>query len=119
MGIISREREEEAWEVAHARFPEDRKGQLAHQLAMKVSDSVWHKQLSELGREAAQDTYWLVPFQNYKTMCPYLVGSYNQVADELAKYIKLGYKTFILDIPPTEEELHHTAEVFGQVVRIH
>ena len=119
VGIISRKREEEAWEVAHARFPEDRRGQLAHQLAMKVSDSVWHKQLSELGREAAQDTYWLVPFQNYKTMCPYLVGSYNQVADELAKYIKLGYKTFILDIPPTEEELHHTAEVFGQVVRIH
>jgi len=116
VGIITREREEEAWEVAQTRFPEDRKGQLAHQLAMKVSDSVWHKQLSEMGREVAQDTYWLVPFQNYKTMCPYLVGSYKRVADELAKYIKVGYKTFILDIPPSEEELHHTTVAFGHAV---
>src|SRR5437867_108389 len=116
VGIITREREEEAWEVAQTRFPEDRKGQLAHQLAMKVSDSVWHKQLSEMGREVAQDTYWLVPFQNYKTMCPYLVGSYKRVADELAKYIKVGYKTFILDIPPSEEELHHSAVAFGHAV---
>lgn len=112
VGIISREREEEAWEVAHTRFPEDRKGQLAHQLAMKVSDSVWHKQLSEMGEEAAQGAYWLVPFQNYKTMCPYLVGSYQRVSAEIAKYILVGYRTFILDIPPTEEELHHTSLVF-------
>ena len=114
VGIISREREEEAWEVAHARFPEDRKGQLAHQLAMKVSDSVWHKQLSEIGREAAQDTYWLVPFQNYKTMCPYLVGSYERVAEELAGYMAAGYRTFILDVPTNPEELHHVTLTFNR-----
>src|SRR2546426_5042331 len=45
---------------------------------------------------------------NYKTMCPYLVGSYERVGDELARYIGVGYRSFILDIPPTEEELHHT-----------
>ncbi|MGH2568936.1 MAG: LLM class flavin-dependent oxidoreductase, partial [Bacteroidota bacterium] len=39
IGIIARESEDEAWAVAHERFPEDRKGQLTHQLAMKVSDS--------------------------------------------------------------------------------
>src|SRR5438046_9535046 len=47
VGIIARETEDEAWEVAEQRFPEDRKGELTHQLAMKVSDSLWHKQLSE------------------------------------------------------------------------
>ena len=36
---IAREDEETAWRVAHAPLPEDRKGQLAHQLAMKKSDS--------------------------------------------------------------------------------
>src|SRR5215813_3821854 len=46
VGIISREDENEAWNVAYERFPVDRKGELAHQLAMKTSDSVWHKQLS-------------------------------------------------------------------------
>jgi len=48
VGIIAREAEAEAWEIAYERFPEDHKGQLIHQLAVKISDSVWHKRLSEL-----------------------------------------------------------------------
>jgi len=46
----------EAWRVAHKRFPEDRKGQLTHQLAMTVSDSSWHHQLSETAKEANRIT---------------------------------------------------------------
>lgn len=42
VGVISRADEDEAWRVARARFPEDRRGQLTHHFAMKVSDSVWH-----------------------------------------------------------------------------
>jgi len=38
VGVISRAQEDEAWTVAHSRFPVDRKGQLTHQLAMKTSD---------------------------------------------------------------------------------
>jgi alkanesulfonate monooxygenase len=34
--------------------------------------------------------YWLRSFENYKTFCPYLVGSYSTVAEELARYIALG-----------------------------
>ena len=112
IGIIAREKEDEAWRVAHKRFPEDRKGLLTHQLAMKTSDSTWHKQLSELDNESESNPYWLVPFKNYKTFCPYLVGSYERVADEIAKYIEAGCKTFILDIPPTQEELAHIGLVF-------
>jgi alkanesulfonate monooxygenase len=112
VGIITREEEEQSWSIAHERFPEDRKGQLTRQLANRVSDSVWHKQLSELDQTAENNPYWLVPFNNYKTMCPYLVGNYDRVAKELARYIAVGYKTFILDIPPSEEELHHTSIVF-------
>src|SRR5436309_6499042 len=92
IGIISRPLEQEAWDAAHAYFPEDRRGQLAHQLAMKVSDSSWHKQLSEMEAAQAQSPYWLVPFQNYKTACPYLVGSYERVAEELRSYVLQGYR---------------------------
>lgn len=118
VGIIAREDGEEAWRVARQRFPEDRKGQLTHQLAMKVSDSVWHGQLSQLADATASggSPYWLVPFQHYKTMCPYLVGSYEQVGDELSRYMSVGYRSFILDIPPTEEELHHTNRAFRRAV---
>jgi alkanesulfonate monooxygenase len=114
VGVIAREDGEEAWRVALERFPEDRKGQLAHGLAMKTSDSQWHKQLSELGERPVDDEnpYWLGPFQNYKTFCPYLVGSYDRVGQELASYVRSGYKTFILDIPPSYDELQHTALAF-------
>jgi alkanesulfonate monooxygenase len=120
VGIIAREDGDEAWKTAHERFPEDRKGQLTHQLAMKVSDSAWHKQLSDLAAatSAGESPYWLIPFQNYKTMCPYLVGSYERVGEELARYIGLGYRSFILDIPPAEEELHHASQAFQRAVAL-
>jgi alkanesulfonate monooxygenase len=113
-GMIARRTEEEAWRVAHERFPEDRKGQIAHELAMKTSDSVWHKQLSDLAHSTNEERprYWLGPFQNYRTFCPYLVGSYEGVADEIGRYLALGYHTFILDIPPDEEELRCIGKVF-------
>jgi alkanesulfonate monooxygenase len=59
----------------------------------------------------------MFPFQNYKTFCPYLVGSYDQVATQLARYIALGYGHFILDIPASKEELDHTAIAFHEAVR--
>ena len=109
LGIIARGTSDEAWAVAIARFPEDRRGHIAHRMAMNVSDSRWHRQLSSLGERSTQheDPYWLVPFQNYKTFCPYLVGSYSQVAEELGRYLALGFSTIILDIPASREELDH------------
>lgn len=120
VGVIAREDEDEAWRAAEERFPEDRKGQVTHQLAMQVSDSHWHKQLSETAREIehTRTPYWLHPFETYKTFCPYLVGSHKTVAKELARYIRLGYKTFILDIPPSEEELGHIRAAFDQASQL-
>jgi alkanesulfonate monooxygenase len=62
------------------------------------------------------DPYWLGPFENYRTFCPYLVGSYERVAQELQAYIEVGYGTFILDIPPSEEELQHTSIAFQEAL---
>jgi alkanesulfonate monooxygenase len=83
---------------------------------MKVSDSQWHRQLSHLGEETkdGNTVYWLHPFETYKTFCPYLVGDYGSVAEEIANYVSVGYKTFILDIPPSEEELRHINVVFQE-----
>jgi alkanesulfonate monooxygenase len=118
VGIIAREQDDEAWRTAHHRFPSDRKGQIAHQLAMRVSDSSWHKQLSHREEiNSAQDAYWLGPFQNSKSNCPYLVGNYDRVARELRRYVASGYQTFILDIPPTEEELDHIQKVFERATQ--
>jgi alkanesulfonate monooxygenase len=115
VGIIAREEEDEAWQVANDRFPADRQGQILHNLAMKVSDSVWHHKLSDLNGSAKElrSTYWLWPFHNYKTFCPYLVGSYEQVSHEIGRYLATGYRTFILDVPASEEDLIHINQVFA------
>lgn len=120
VGIIARRTAALAWETAHNRFPVDRKGQLMHQLAMKVSDSAWHRILEDAGKDAQDDQnpYWLEPFRNYQTFCPYLVGSYDIVARELAQYIGAGCRAVILDIPTEEEELDHIGVVFRQASAI-
>jgi alkanesulfonate monooxygenase len=84
---------------------------MAHALAMKIADPQWHKELSELGTqtEGARSPNCLRLFESYKTFCPYLVGSYDDVADEIARYLGVGFATFILDIPPSEDELRHSA----------
>lgn len=114
IGIIARDDREQAWRDAYTRFPEDRGGQIAHHLAMQVSDSSWHRQLSQLAEEAARNAtpYWLGPFRNYQTYCPYLVGAYDDVAAELAGFIERGFTYFILDIPGSEDELQNAAETF-------
>src|SRR5437667_8162940 len=99
IGVIARSEDAAAWSAARARFPEDRKGQLTHQLAMKVSDSSWHRQLSDIKNTGleAENPYWLVPFQNYKATCPYLVGSYDRDADEVGRYFDAGFRSCIPD----------------------
>jgi len=117
IGIIARESEAEAWQVAHRRFAPDRAGQLTHQLAAKISDSVWHRRLSAIDASAGaagDQPYWLVPFQNYKSMCPYLVGSRRRVRDELGRYFEMGFDRVILDVPPDEEELQETRAAFPE-----
>ena len=114
VGIIARSNSAEAWRIAEERFPQDRMGEITHCLAMKTSDSQWHKQLSQQEeRPAGEDNpYWMRPFHTYKTFCPYLVGSYEEVAQEISAYREMGHSSFILDIPPSEEELEHIGTVF-------
>ena len=115
IGVIARDDAAAAWRLAEQRFPLDRKGQLTHELAMRVSDSQWHQQLSELGKAAAQgrSPYWLHPFANYQTFCPYLVGDHATVARELAGYLRLGIHHYILDVPRDEDDLPETLRAFA------
>jgi len=114
IGIVSAEKTETAWEIAHKKFPGDRKGQIMHAVAMKVSDSQWHQQLSEIERDLSGKStiYWLWPFKNYSTFCPYLVGSYEEVSNELMKYIRAGFTNYILDIPAEKRDLQSVGIVF-------
>jgi alkanesulfonate monooxygenase len=119
VGVIARETDEQAWTDAVLRFPADRRGQITHRMAMSVTDSQWHRQLSARvdGADPSVDTYWLWPFQNYRTFCPYLVGSYERVGVELAAYLERGFRTFILDIPQSPDELGHAGMAFSSALQ--
>jgi alkanesulfonate monooxygenase len=108
IGIITRPDGDEAWGVAHERFPADRRGQITHALALRTSDSRWHRQLADEAPDApGDDPYWLHPFRNYQTFCPYVVGSYERVAKEVRRYLDRGVATVILDVPWSPDDLEH------------
>ena len=120
VGIIARDSSEEAWKVAHERFPPDRRGELMHEMAMSKSDSQWHHTLSKLAEESASEgnAYWLGPFQNYNTFCPYLVGSFDEVVQQIVRYWESGHRAIILDIPRDEDDFATTAEVFDRAAAL-
>ena len=91
IGIIARDRADHAWTIARSRFPEDR---------------VHHV-------ENGDSPLWMAPFHRYRTLCPYLVGTYDTIAREIGRYLSLGYETFILDVPSDPEELEHINVAFG------
>jgi alkanesulfonate monooxygenase len=113
IGILARQDREEAWEEAGRRFPVDRRGQITHSLAMATTDSKWHLQLSAI-EEDERSTYWLHPFRNYQTFCPYLVGDYETVAAEVRRYLDAGVSTIILDVPRSSDDLAHVAAVLDR-----
>jgi alkanesulfonate monooxygenase len=114
VGVIARCTDEEAWRAALERFPEDKRGRATQRLATATSDSEWLRRLSRLSADAQarSSPYWLGPFHNYHTFCPYLVGSYQTVATELSRYLARGFRTFILDIPRSLEDLETAATAF-------
>ena len=112
LGIITDRDDGRAWAIAHKRFPEDRRGNLGS----KVSDSRW-PQPSQVTTDnhGRSDSYWLAPLRNNQATCPYLVGSYDQIAAELARYLDEGCTTFILDEPANEEEMQQIGFTFELV----
>ena len=119
VGIIARLNREDAWRTAFTRFPPDRKGVLVRQLARKVSDSHWHEDICRLAEERAEagSPYWTGPFENYQTMCPYLVGNHEEVTAALSCYLQRGFGTFILDEPESEADVENARFVFERASR--
>ncbi|HUP13950.1 MAG TPA: LLM class flavin-dependent oxidoreductase [Niastella sp.] len=85
-----------------ARFPEAKE---LFDLSMKNTDATWKTLLKE---EKEDHIYRLEPFKHFSADCPYLVGSYEQVAQYLNHYITGGRKTFIIEADHHQLESIHT-----------
>jgi alkanesulfonate monooxygenase len=110
-GVVTRENEMEAWTAAGVYFPEDDTGRDVFEFSMSNTDSRWKQQLRNVSRDAKDlpKNYFLNPFLRLQADCPFIVGGYEYVANLFVKLIQAGIRTFILDIPPNEEEFEHCA----------
>ena len=117
MGLIVRATDAEAWQAARTRFPADRRGSTMHKLARSVSDSHGYRRLAESAeRPAAADrVVWMQPLSTCQAFCPYLVGSYERVAQRLSRDLWAGTDTLILDGPDNEFEMQHISRALGMV----
>ena len=113
-GVLTRPTTREAWAVAHETFPDDEEEQMIQELSMQNTDSTWKKRMA-IAAKLPDDTasgYWMGPFRNFRADGPYLVGSYERVAEVFATLIRAGIDVFILDLTPREEEYVHIANSF-------
>ncbi|HST48388.1 LLM class flavin-dependent oxidoreductase [Jatrophihabitans sp.] len=109
IGIIARDDSSEAWRIARKRFPADPDGAERMKLLLSASVSSWQPQLAAvpIPDEDEGQVYWLVPFRYHHTFTPYLVGSYDEVAQAVATYLSGGVRTFVLDLPQEPDDLQH------------
>jgi alkanesulfonate monooxygenase len=116
LGIITREREQEAWAAARARFPENECGQTILELSMQNTDSEWKRRLSLAAglSNGAAPGFWLGPFRNFQADQPFFVGSHSQVAELVISLVRSGVCSFVLDVPPDEIEFENIAIAFAQ-----
>jgi alkanesulfonate monooxygenase len=113
LGVIVAETRSRAWEIARQRYPtgnsEMRK---IRQYATSISDSVWVKELDKEIRVPPGHPYWLGPYHYYRTVCPFLVGDEQDVSGEIANYVRMGLRTFLLELPTNAEESRQITRVF-------
>jgi alkanesulfonate monooxygenase len=109
LGIVARPDPTQAWRVAEASFPPDRRGSLIA-LQKLTSESEWMRNLARHAAEGVGGTggLWFGPFSASRSHSAYLVGSYDEVAEVLAEYQRLGMSRLLLDGPYGEEEFSHT-----------
>jgi alkanesulfonate monooxygenase len=116
-GVLTRPTEQEAWQVANDTFPDDEEEQMIQEFSMQNTDSMWKKRMA-MAAKLPDDTasgYWMGPFRNFRADGPYLVGSYERVAEVFSALIRSGIHIFIIDLTPREEEYVHIAKAFELV----
>lgn len=110
LGVCARRSSEEAQEALQRLYPDNRQGRMLFEMAVNNDTTpwnVWIKKRLEDNKSDGAD-FNLRPMKNFWSPAPFIVGSYDQVAAQLNKYVELGYEFFILDFYP--EDFEHIEE---------
>jgi len=118
LGIIVRDSTEEAWAAAFRRYPPSDYGTAVRDYAVQITDSVWVKELGKDIRVPPGHPYWLGAYKSGQASSPFLVGTTDDVAAELATYIRYGLTTFLLEVPESAEDSRRITQVFDAAKRL-
>lgn len=121
MCIICRPTRDEAIEVAKSLLPDSDLGQYERSVAVK-NDSQMYREASQIGTD--DESRWLSPLL-WKGFVPYygpvwttIVGSYEDIADALMDYKRIGVTQFIMSgWPELDEVINFGREVVPRVRR--
>jgi alkanesulfonate monooxygenase len=100
-GICARENRDAARMAAQLLYPENRKGRMLYDMTASNQQTPWNKWLRE---NADKDfgLYSLLPAKNFWSAAPFLIGSYEEVAQEISRLKAMGYGFFLVDFNPSE-----------------
>ena len=116
IGLLARDTDAQAWRIARARHPDDRRAELKTAMRKK-SESEWSRRLAVLAGagETFDEVYWTGAYRTDRGAMPLLVGSHRRVADYLDRYLALGVRTILLGGLDTEEDFRHAAVVLDDL----
>jgi alkanesulfonate monooxygenase SsuD/methylene tetrahydromethanopterin reductase-like flavin-dependent oxidoreductase (luciferase family) len=116
VGLVARPTAKEAWTVALADHKVDRAARL-RTLLKRESPSDWSRRMALLAAEAdvRDEVYWTGLFSTGRTGAPLLVGSYDQVAAYVERYLALGVTKLLLTKVDTDDEFHHARTVLARL----
>jgi alkanesulfonate monooxygenase len=114
-GIFARQTRDQARREAKLLFKDSVENRHLLRYTMENTDSVWKRRLNEAGEtgELHDNGYWLLPFLTYQADCPYLVGSYADIAARLRRFADKNVGTIILDVLADENELQHVCKALA------
>lgn len=114
-GIFARQTRDQARAEAKLLFKDSAENRELLRYTMENTDSIWKRRLNEAGRtgELHENGYWLLPFLTYQADCPYLVGSYADIAATLHRFVEKNVDTIILDVLAEENELTHICKALA------
>ncbi|MDO6435726.1 LLM class flavin-dependent oxidoreductase [Flavitalea sp. BT771] len=109
-GIIARESRVDATERLNELFYGTEEDKDLMEYSMTNTDGKWKRELNDFA-ELPDSTYNLQPFKNFKSDCPYHVGSYDELSDSMVRYVINGFDPLVIEVPPGEDELWHISNV--------
>jgi alkanesulfonate monooxygenase len=114
-GVITRETGTEAIKRFSELFTVSEEGQALLNYSLLNTDARWKRQMFSGMEEGGQsdNTYSMAAFANFKSDCPYHVGSYREIAEAVVKYVINGVSTIVIEIPGDGIEFEHISRAFN------